>query len=521
MTDPTAHRTDAAASSAPASDAPASDAPVSSAPASDAAASTPAHSPWPALWALVIGFFMILVDTTIVSVANPAIKAALDPDTANLDNVVWVTSAYLLAYAVPLLITGRLGDRFGPKKVYLVGLAIFTIASLGCGLSSTLEMLIVFRAVQGLGAALMTPQTMAVITRTFPPANRGAAMGLWGATAGVATLVGPLAGGLIVDGLGWEWIFFVNIPVGIVGFVLAWILVPALPTHPHRFDLVGVFLSAASLFLIVFGLQEGERFDWAPWVWGMIAGGVVLLALFLWEQARTKSEPLVPLELFRDRNFSVANIGIATVGFAVTAMSLPMMFYYQLARGLTPTQSALLLIPMAVLSGVLAPIAGRVLDRVDARTLLVPGLFLAAVSLFWYAALMNPSSATWEFLLPSALMGIAQAGMWGPLATTATRNLAPRQAGAGAGIYNTTRTIGSVLGSASIAGFMQARLEANLPGLADAGVGEFGGGALPDAVVSGFSSAMAQSMLLPAAVLLVGVVAVLFMERPAHLPARR
>ena len=153
------------------------------------AATTPARSPWPALWALVIGFFMILVDTTIVSVANPAIKAALDPDTANLDNVVWVTSAYLLAYAVPLLITGRLGDRFGPKKIYLIGLAIFTLASLGCGLSSTLEMLIVFRAVQGFGASLMTPQTMAVITRTFPPNQRGAAMGLWGATSGVAMLV--------------------------------------------------------------------------------------------------------------------------------------------------------------------------------------------------------------------------------------------------------------------------------------------------------------------------------------------
>ena len=229
-----------------------------------APASTSERNPWPALWALVIGFFMILVDTTIVSVANPAIKAALDPNTNNLDNVVWVTSAYLLAYAVPLLITGRLGDRFGPKRIYLIGLAIFTLASLGCGLSGSLEMLIVFRAVQGLGASLMTPQTMAVITRTFPANRRGAAMGLWGATSGVAMLVGPLAGGLLVDGFGWEWIFFINLPVGVVGFVLAWILVPNLEQHEHRFDILGVFLSAIGLFLIVFGLQEGEKFDWAP-----------------------------------------------------------------------------------------------------------------------------------------------------------------------------------------------------------------------------------------------------------------
>ncbi len=193
---------------------------------------------------------MILVDTTIVSVANPAIKAALDPDTNNLDNVVWVTSAYLLAYAVPLLITGRLGDRFGPKRIYLIGLVVFTLASLWLrALGHRSRLLIIARAVQGLGAALMTPQTMAVITRTFPPDRRGAAMGLWGATAGVATLVGPLAGGLLVDGFGWEWIFFINVPVGIVAFVMAWVFVPNLPTHPHRFDIVGVVLSAVGLFL--------------------------------------------------------------------------------------------------------------------------------------------------------------------------------------------------------------------------------------------------------------------------------
>ncbi|UOQ61927.1 MFS transporter [Leucobacter rhizosphaerae] len=468
---------------------------------------------------MVIGFFMILVDTTIVSVANPAIKAALDPSTNNLDNVVWVTSAYLLAYAVPLLITGRLGDRFGPRTIYLIGLAIFTLASLGCGLSTSLTSLIVMRALQGLGAALMTPQTMAVITRTFPPNQRGAAMGLWGATSGVAMLVGPLAGGLLVDGFGWEWIFFVNIPVGIVGFVLAWILVPRLETHPHRFDMGGVVLSAIALFLIVFGLQEGEKFDWGViWgpisVWLLIGSGIVVLGLFIWQQAKTRSEPLVPLDLFRDRNFSIANFGIATVGFTVTSMSLPLMFFIQLARGLTPTQAALLMIPMAVGAGVLSPFAGKLLDRIDPRFLLVPGLTCVVLSLVWYSLLMNADTPIWMFLLPSALMGVGNAGMWGPLATTATRNLAPRQAGAGAGIYNTTRTIGSVLGSAAIAAFMQARLESNLPAAAEAGSGSFGGDALPAPVVEPFATAMSQTMLLPAIVLLLGVVAVFFLKRP-------
>jgi EmrB/QacA subfamily drug resistance transporter len=487
--------------------------------ASGPAPRPPVRNPWPALWALVIGFFMILVDTTIVSVANPAIKAALDPETNNLDNVVWVTSAYLLGYAVPLLITGRLGDRFGPKNIYLIGLTVFTLASLACGLSPTLGALIAFRAVQGLGAALMTPQTMAVITRTFPPDKRGAAMGLWGATSGVAMLVGPLAGGLLVDGFGWEWIFFINIPVGIVGFVLAWILVPNLETHPHKFDLVGVFLSAAALFLIVFGLQEGETYDWGViWgpitVWGLIITGVIVLALFIWQQTRTKSEPLVPVELFRDRNFSVANVGIATVGFTVTSMSLPLMFFIQLGRGLSPTEAALLLVPMAVAAGVLSPLAGRWLDRTDPRVLLVPGLLLVAGSLVLYSFLMNLDTPIWLFLIPSFMMGVGNAGMWGPLATTATRNLAPRQAGAGAGIYNTTRTIGSVLGSAAIAVFMQSRLEANMPDAADA-AGGFSGGQLPPSIAEPFSTAMSQAILLPAAVMLLGVVAVLFLRRPA------
>ncbi|GAA2906681.1 EmrB/QacA subfamily drug resistance transporter [Microbacterium keratanolyticum] len=485
---------------------------------SDARADSTAHSPWPALWALVIGFFMILVDTTIVSVANPAIKAALDPDTNNLDNVVWVTSAYLLAYAVPLLITGRLGDRFGPKNIYLVGLAIFTLASLWCGLSTSLEGLIAARAAQGLGAACMTPQTMAVITRTFPPTRRGAAMGLWGATAGVATLVGPLLGGILVDGLGWEWIFFVNLPVGVIAFVMAWVLVPKLETHPHRFDVLGVILSAVALFLIVFGLQEGEAHNWGViWgpitVWGMIGVGILLLALFISQQARTRSEPLVPLVLFRDRNFAGATVGVAAVGFAVTSMSLPMMFFLQLGRGLTPTQSAMLLIPMAVLSGVLAPFAGQLLDRVDPRFILIPGLLANGIALLWYAALMTPETPIWMFLLPSALMGIGNAGMWGPLATTATRNLPPAMAGAGSGIYNTMRTMGSVIGSAAIAAFMQARLEANLPGLSEASGSVGSGGALPPEIVGGFSAGMAQTILLPASVLVIAIIAALFVGR--------
>ena len=474
---------------------------------------------------MVIGFFMILIDTTIVSVANPRIMAGLETD---INAVIWVTSAYLLAYAVPLLITGRLGDRFGPKRLYLAGLVVFTLASLWCGLSGSIQMLIAARVLQGLGAALMTPQTMAVITRIFPPDRRGAAMGLWGATAGMATLVGPVLGGVLVDGLGWEWIFFINVPIGIVGFILAWRFVPSLTTHPHRFDVPGVVLSAVGLFLLVFGIQEGETYNWGTisgpvTVWGLIISGIVVLALFVGWQGVNKGEPLLPLRLFRDRNFSLANIGITTVGFTVTAFGLPLVFYYQMVRGMTPTQSALMMVPMALISGGLAPVVGRIIDRVNPKYLTSAGLLLMAVALFWNSALMHPDTPVWLFLLPSALLGFANAGIWAPLSSTATRNLPPRQAGAGAGVYNTTRQIGAVLGSAAIAVLMQARLAAELPAAGAQGEPGAGGpageaisfgGLLPEALHQGFSTAMGQSIMLPAAVIVLGAAVALFFARP-------
>lgn len=475
--------------------------------------------PWPALWALVLGFFMILVDQTIVSVATPAIMDGLGAD---VNKVVWVTSAYLLAFAVPVLITGRLGDRIGPKKVYLTGLVVFTVASLWCGLTTTIDQLIVARVVQGLGASMMTPQTMAVITRLFPADKRGQAMSLWGATAGVATLVGPILGGVLVDAFGWEWIFLINVPVGVVGFVLAWRLVPNLPTHVHRFDLIGVVLSAIGMFLLVFGIQEGEDYDWGTIsgpisVWSLIGSGLVVLAIFIGWQAVNKHEPLLPLGLFRDRNFSLANVGITSVGFSITAFGFPLMLYAQAVRGLSPTQSALLLVPMAVINGVLAPFVGRLTDRVHPRYVAGIGLTALPLSMVWMAAAMEPDAPIWQLLLPSALLGVANGFMWAPLGSTATRNLPMAQAGAGAGVYNTTRQVGAVLGSAGIAALMQARLAANLPSGSGDGVSEAGVTRLPEPLHQGFSDAMSQALLLPAGVILVGLVAALCFARPRHL----
>jgi EmrB/QacA subfamily drug resistance transporter len=472
--------------------------------------------PWPALFALCLGFFMILVDSTIVSVATPAIIEDLQAD---VNDVVWVTSAYLLAYAVPVLITGRLGDRFGPKRLYLTGLTVFTLASLWCGLTDSIEGLIFARVVQGLGASMITPQTMAIITRIFPAQRRGAAMSLWGATAGVATLVGPILGGVLVDTLGWEWIFFINIPVGVVGFALAWRLVPALETHMHKFDWLGVALSGVGMFLLVFGIQEGHHYDWGTitgpiTVWSLIISGLVVLGLFVYWQARNRSEPLVPLGLFRDRNFSLANVAISTMGFAITALAFPLMLYAQLVRGLSPTGAALLLVPMALMSIVLAPIVGKLTDRVHPRLITSLGFLSIITSLVWLSRVMTADSPTWQILLPMTLLGIGNAGVWAPNSATATRNLPVQQAGAGAGVYNATRQLGAVLGSAAIAVLMDARLAAE--GLRFSPSGEGTVQQLPAPVQIPFAEAMSTAMLLPAAVLLLGLLAVLFFERPRH-----
>jgi EmrB/QacA subfamily drug resistance transporter len=478
---------------------------------SDTSVQTGGKEPWPALFALCIGFFMILVDTTIVSVATPAIIEDLHAD---VNDVVWVTSAYLLAYAVPVLITGRLGDRFGPGRLYLIGLTVFTLASLWCGLTGTIEMLIAARVAQGLGASMITPQTMAIITRIFPQDRRGAAMALWGATAGVATLVGPILGGVLVDGLGWEWIFFVNVPVGVVGFVLAYRLVPKLETHTHAFDWLGVVLSGVGMFLLVFGIQEGHQFDWNAAIWALIASGVVVLALFVYWQSRNTREPLVPLGLFNDRNFSLSNIAISSMGFAITALSIPVMIWAQVVRDLSPTRSALLLVPMATMSILLAPLVGRLTDRVHPRSITAVGFSCIIASLVWLSTVMTPDTSLWWTVPPMIVLGVGNACVWAPTSATANRNLPIQQAGAGAGVYNATRQVGAVLGSAAIAVLMDSRLAAEgLPPFKGEGAGS---GSLPPGVVDGFSDAMATSILLPAGVLVIGLLAVLFFEKPRH-----
>ncbi|WP_292974983.1 MFS transporter [Mycobacterium sp.] len=461
---------------------------------------------------MMVGFFMILLDSTIVAVANPSIMVKLG---TGYDTVIWVTSAYLLAYAVPLLVAGRLGDRFGPKNLYVIGLTVFTAASLWCGLSGTIGMLITARVAQGIGAAVMSPQTLSLITRIFPQEGRGVATSVWGATAGVATLVGPLAGGVLVDAMGWAWIFFVNVPIGVIGLALAVWLVPDLPTQKHRFDLVGVALSGVGMFLIVFSLQEGQSHHWAPWIWAVLVAGIGFMTAFVYWQSISHYEPLIPLDIFRYRDFGLCNAAAVVIAFAATAMILPLMFYAQSVCGLSPTRAALLTAPMAITSGVLAPVGGRLVDLVHPRPVVGFGFSCLAIGLTWLSIVMTPTTPIWELVLPFFVLGVSNAFIWAPITATATRNLPPQFAGASSGVFNATRQVGAVLGSAAMASFMTSRITSALGPMPDGGsgppAGEGGGLEMPEFLHEPFAAAMSQSMLLPAFVALFGIGAAIFL----------
>lgn len=469
---------------------------------------------WRGLAVLCIGFFMVLVDTTIVFVANPALAGAFK---ASVTGVVWITSAYLLAYAVPIPITGRLGDSLGVRRIYLLGLAVFTLASLGCGLSGGLGALVTARVVQGLGASMMTPQITAYVTRAFPSSSRGRAMALWGATVGIATVVGPVLGGILLDGLGWRWIFLINVPVGPVAFLLALAFVPSLPTRPQRLDWGGVVLSAIGLFLVVYGIQGGHDRGWDRTTWLLIGAGVAMIAAWvLWEGFRA-SEPLMPLQLFLDRNFSVGNLTITGIAFSVNAAGIVFMMWGEVVRGMSATRSGMMLVPMALVSLVLARRAGQLADRWHPRFVIGLGCVIGAVGYAFAAFTMDPTRSAFFPVLGCALTGAGNAFLWAPNSAIASKGVAADLAGSASGVYNCTRQLGGVLGAAVTAVALEALL-------VHEGISGYDGTsaspvAVPRVMLGGVNKAFAYAMFLPAAALAVGLVAALLFERPASTEA--
>lgn len=460
-----------------------------------------ARSPWSALAALLVGYFVVVVDMTVVAVANPVI---VDDLGADVGQVVWATSAYLLTFAALLLPAGRLGDHVGQRNVYLGGLALFTAASLACGLSPTIEILIGSRAVQGVGAALIAPQAMAAVTRLFPVERRGAAMSLWGAVSGLANLVGPIMGGALADTGGWQWVFFINVPLGVAGLALAAKLVPALPGTPHRFDVRGMALSTAGMVLLVVGIQEGGPRGWDAASLGAIAVGTAVLAVFAVHQHRSAGEPLMPLDIFRSRNFTLTAVAVALAAAAVSALLVPLYFYLEEVRDLSGTSAGLVFAPMAVLAIICVPVAGILADRAHPRVIPLTGCALFAATIAVFSVFMTPDSPLAVFLLGAAIAGVANACIWPALAATATRGLPDDRAGVGAGAYNAIRQVGAALGTAAIGAVMVQRIGAHGldPGLADGATD-----ALTEPARTALGDALGESIFLPVLLLLAGTAA--------------
>ena len=422
-------------------------------------------NPWLVLVVLTIGFFMIMLDTTIVNVAIPAMSAGLN---TTLDQILWVLNAYILVYAVLLITAGRLGDLYGQRNLFAIGLAVFTVASALCGLALDANQLIAARIFQGVGGALLTPQTLAILTTLFPPERRGAAFGIWAGVAGLATLAGPTVGGAIVTYIDWRWIFFVNVPIGIAALVATFAIIPDVrPGRRHGWDIVGVFLVTAGLFGVVFGLIEGERFNWGEigssliTIPEVIGTGAVLLVLFvIWE--RFQEEPLIPLSLFEERNFAVANWMAAAIAFGMMSLFLPIVIYLQSVRDFSALTAGLTLAPMSLTSMVVAPFAGRTADRIGGKYILMTGVLVFAIGFGTLTFVAGPDSTWINFLVPAIVAGAGMGMTFAPMTTVAMRNISPRMAGAASGVLNTTRQVGAAVGSAVVGALLQNRLAVTL-----------------------------------------------------------
>lgn len=509
-------------------------------------------NPWAILLTLSLGFFMTLLDLTIVNIAIPNMVDKLD---ASLDEILWVVNGYVLVLAVLLITAGRLGDLRGQRNMFIAGVAVFTLASLACGVSQSPAELIAARAIQGLGAAMLMPQTMAIVISTFPGDRRGTALGVWGAVAGVATIAGPSLGGLLVAAFDWRWIFFVNLPIGVLVLLMAIVLIPdARMERPHRFDLGGVLLATAALFCLVFALIEGQRYEWNAGIWGLLAAAAVLFGAFLLHQrSRQDGEPLVPFTLFRDRNFTVMNLVGITVSIGMVGVFLPMTIYLQSVLGYSSLKAGLVLAIMSLVSLFLAPVAGRLSDRFSGKYILMAGLMAYAIGNVLILAVAGVDTS-WPALIPGMIVGGLGVGcVFAPMATEAMRGVPPRLAGAASGVNNTMRQVGSVVGGAAVGAVLQHQLASALrdeatnragqlpapyrgqvvAGFADAAKGglEVGGGrpqlppGLPQQTAAdvqrvaaeifqhGFVTAMRPSIGLPIAVVLVGAAACFAVRR--------
>ncbi|WBB98686.1 DHA2 family efflux MFS transporter permease subunit [Solwaraspora sp. WMMA2080] len=406
-------------------------------------------NPWAVLAVLSLAYFLTQLDVAVLAVAVPSIMADLD---ASADQVVWSLSAYIFLLAMALITAGRLGDLYGRRRIFLIGVAVFTAASVAAGLAQGPGQLIAARAVQGLGAALLTPQTLALLMEAFPPDRRGTAFGIRGAVGGIAAISGPAAGGVLVSTLDWRWIFWLNLPLGLLMLVVGRLVLPEVAQRVRRrLDVTGVVLASAVLFCLAFGISQGERYGWNAGIWATLGVSGVCVAAFLAQQRRRQDrEPLVPFTLFRQRNFPLMNGFSLTTSGTVIGLVLVLSLYFQQVLGLDAWAAGLMIVPASLFSTLLDPVAGKLADRVQGRYLLLVGAVATVAGMAWAAVEMR-DGATWTaFVAPMCVIGVGNAFLFTPLAVVALSDVEQQQAGAASGVLITSLQIGSMLGAAAV-----------------------------------------------------------------------
>ena len=403
------------------------------------------------VWTLAItsiALFMVVLDNLVVSTALPVIRVDLG---ASIEELEWTVNAYTLTFAIFLLTGAALGDRFGRRRMFATGIALFTAASAAAALAPTIDALIVARAIQGMGGALVMPLTLTILSTAFPAERRGVALGMWGAVGGIAVASGPLVGGLVIEGISWQWIFWLNVPVGIALAPLALLRLRETYGTDRALDVPGLALVSAGLLGLVWGLVNGNADGWtSPRILAALGLGAVLLGAFVrWElRART---PMLPMRFFRSRTFAVANTASLLMTFGMFGSIFLLTQFFQTAQGHSPLQAALRVLPWTLMPMVVAPIAGALSDRIGGRLLLASGLGLQALGLAWNAAVTEAGVGYASLVGPFVISGIGMGLFFAPLANVVLGAVARDEEGKASGANNAVREVGGVLGVAVLA----------------------------------------------------------------------
>ncbi len=432
---------------------------------------------WKALGVLVVGLLVVILDNTILNVALKTIQQDL---AATQNQLVWAINAYSLAFAALLFTWGVLGDRFGRKRILLIGLVLFGLASALCAFASSPGQLIAFRALMGIGGASVMPISLSIITVIFPPQERGKAIGVWAAAVGGAVALGPVLGGLLLEHPNWfnwltgnDWgsVFFINVPIVIIGIVGIMILVPETKNpRPGKLDPIGLILSVVGLFLVVYGIQNASSVGWwAPSTWGFAVLGALILGGFVLYEAKS-THPSIDLSLFRTRSFSVPLTGVSLAFAAMQGTLLFLTFYYQIVRGWSPLQAGLLVLPFAVGQLLGAPRSGRMVNRFGARVVISVGLVFALTGMLCFA-FISPDAPVWFLIVVGVVFGFGLGNTIAPSTTRMTLATPPERSGSGSAVQNTVRQVGAVFGVAILSSVVATVYGNNIsPALADKGL---------------------------------------------------